>query len=132
MMVAMDNDLHEAIADRLRETIPDPVLEAIGPEGFQEALTRVCSAMETRVGERLSEGLSDAELEEFSDLADSVADEEVTAWLQLHRPDYEDVIMDVIVELIDEVALQLTRAFVTYSAGTDQEPRTPDDGSQDH
>ena len=45
MMVAMDNDLHEAIADRLRETIPDPVLEAIGPEGFQYALTRVCSAM---------------------------------------------------------------------------------------
>lgn len=127
-MVAMENDLHEAIADRLRETIPDPVLEAIGPEGFQEALTRVCSAMETRVGERLSEGLSDAELEEFSDLADSVADEEVTAWLQLHHPDYEDVI----VELIDEVALQLTRAFVTYSAGTDQEPQTPDDGSQDH
>lgn len=127
-MVAMDNDLHEAIADRLRETIPDPVLEAIGPEGFQEALTRVCSAMEMRVGERLSEGLSDAELEEFSDLADSATDEEVTSWLQLHRPDYEDVI----VELIDEVALQLTRAFVTYSAGTDQEPRTPDDGSQDH
>ena len=52
--MAMDNDLHEAIADRLRETIPDPVLDAIGPEGFQEALTRVCSAMETRVGERLS------------------------------------------------------------------------------
>ena len=126
--MAMDNDLHEAIADRLRETIPDPVLEAIGPEGFQEALTRVCSAMEMRVGERLSEGLSDAELEEFSDLADSATDEEVTSWLQLHRPDYEDVI----VELIDEVALQLTRAFVTYSAGTDQEPRTPDDGSQDH
>ena len=88
--------------------------------------------MEMRVGERLSEGLSDAELEEFSDLADSATDEEVTSWLQLHRPDYEDVIMDVIVELIDEVALQLTRAFVTYSAGTDQEPRTPDDGSQDH
>ena len=122
--MAMDNDLHEAIADRLRETIPDPVLEAIGPEGFQ-----VCSAMEMRVGERLSEGLSDAELEEFSDLADSATDEEVTTWLQLHRPDYEDVIMDVIVELIDEVALQLTRAL-TYPAGTGQELRTPDDGSQ--
>ena len=40
--------------------------------------------------------------------------------------------MDVIVELIDEVALQLTRAFVTYSAGTDQEPQALDDGSQDH
>lgn len=45
--------------------------------------------LELRVGTRLSEGLSDAQLEEFESFIDR-KDEKVTAWLTANVPDYQD------------------------------------------
>ena len=45
--------------------------------------------LELRVGTRLSEGLSDAQLEEFESFIDR-KDERVTAWLASNVPQYEE------------------------------------------
>ncbi len=45
--------------------------------------------LELRVGTKLSEGLSDAQLEEFESFIDR-KDDKVTAWLAANVPQYED------------------------------------------
>ena len=44
--------------------------------------------LELRVGTKLSEGLSDAQLEEFESFIDR-KDDKVNAWISAHVPDYE-------------------------------------------
>ena len=68
--------------------------KACGLDGLSEAdkdafITDVFAELELRVGRRLSEGLSDAALDEFERLVDG--DEEYCRnWLRQHEPEYQD------------------------------------------
>lgn len=59
------------------------------PEGQRQAfLEQVYSSLEGRVGVQLSEGLTDAQLEEFEGIID--CDEvKVSQWLANHAPDFQ-------------------------------------------
>lgn len=48
--------------------------------------------LEVRIGERVADGLTNAELDEFERLIDEGDDEAVETWLVEHRPDYFDII----------------------------------------
>ena len=52
----------------------------------------VLSELELRVGQQLTDGLSNVELDEFSALVDAGDEQASTAWLAEHRPDYQDVV----------------------------------------
>lgn len=53
-----------------------------------EFITELAYELEGRVGEEISRGLSEAELEEFSRIHDGDLDSAL-AWLAEHQPDYE-------------------------------------------
>lgn len=70
------------------------------PENQRRAfLEQVYSSLEGRVGVQLSEGLSDAQLEEFEGIIDRDA-EKVRTWLAAHAPNFQQ----------DEVFVRLQQA----------------------
>lgn len=73
--------------------LDDKFLEEIGlnnlpPEQKQAFLEQVYASLEERVGARLSEGLSDAQFEEFEGIIDRDTGK-VSAWLTAHVPNFE-------------------------------------------
>ncbi|MGK2896109.1 MAG: DUF5663 domain-containing protein [Candidatus Saccharimonadales bacterium] len=70
-----DNFLKELGLDQLPDDQKQPFLQHIYGE------------LELRVGTRLSDGLSDAQLEEFEQIIDR-NQEKITVWLGQHTPDY--------------------------------------------
>ncbi len=74
--------------------LDDNFLQEIGlgdlPEEQRKAfLQHVYSQLELRVGTRLSEGLSEAQLSEFESFVDRDA-EKVRAWVAANAPDYQN------------------------------------------
>ena len=72
--------------------LDDQFLKDIGLDGLPEEqkkpfLQHIYSELELRVGTRLSDGLSDAQLEEFESIIDR-DQEKVQAWLAEHAPQY--------------------------------------------
>ena len=72
--------------------LDDKFLEDVGlaqlpPEQKQAFLEQVYSSLEERVGVRLSDGLTDAQLEEFEGIIDRKP-EKVDAWLAVYSPQY--------------------------------------------
>ena len=62
--------------------------------------------LEVRIGERISEGLSDAQLNEF-DLIDDQA--EATRWLERNRPDFRDIVNRTIREMERGIVLEASK-----------------------
>lgn len=74
--------------------LDDKFLEEVGladmPEEQKKAfLQHIYDELELRVGTRLSDGMSDAQLEEFESIIDR-KDDVITAWLTEHVPDYHN------------------------------------------
>ena len=69
---------------------------------------KVQDDMETRIGARMSEGVSEEELKIFEDLIDSdepegTNDEKIKEWLLKNRPDVQGIIAKVSQEIRDEL-----------------------------
>lgn len=62
-------------------------LDQLPDEQKQPFLQHIYSELELRVGTRLSDGLSDAQLEEFEQIIDR-NQEKIVAWLGTHAPNY--------------------------------------------
>jgi hypothetical protein len=74
--------------------LDDKFLEEVGLAGMPEDqkkafLQHTYDELELRVGTKLSDGMSDAQLEEFESIIDR-KDEVITAWLAQHVPDYHN------------------------------------------
>jgi hypothetical protein len=72
--------------------LDDQFLKDIGLDGLpddqkQPFLQHIYSELELRVGTRLSDGLSDAQLEEFEQIIDHKQDK-IMEWLSQHAPNY--------------------------------------------
>lgn len=72
--------------------LDDQFLQDIGLNGLpddqkQPFLQHIYSELELRVGTRLSDGLNDAQLEEFEEIIDRKEDK-IQAWLSAHAPNY--------------------------------------------
>lgn len=68
--------------------LKDIGLDNLPPEQKQAFLQHIYEELELRVGTRLAEGLSDAQLGEFEALIERNADK-VQQWLQQNIPDYQ-------------------------------------------
>lgn len=66
----------------------------------QRFLDYVQEELEVRIGERISEGLSEVQLNQFDLIADQA---EATKWLEVNRPDYRDIVANTIAEMKDEI-----------------------------
>jgi hypothetical protein len=74
--------------------LDDKFLADIGlndlPEEQKKAfLQHIYDELELRVGTKLSDGMSDAQLEEFESIIDR-KDDVIVAWLAQHAPDYQN------------------------------------------
>ena len=72
--------------------LDDQFLKDIGLDGLpdeqkQPFLQHIYSELELRVGTRLSDGLNDAQLEEFEEIIDRKEDK-ILSWLSAHAPTY--------------------------------------------
>ena len=68
--------------------LQDVGLAQLPADQKQAFLEQVYASLEERVGIRLSEGLSDAQLEEFEGIIDRKI-EKIDAWLAVYSPQYE-------------------------------------------
>jgi Protein of unknown function (DUF5663) len=69
--------------------LADVGLDAMPEEQKKPFLQHIYDELELRVGTRLSEGMSDAQLEEFESIIDR-KDDVVTAWLAQNAPNYHN------------------------------------------
>ncbi|MEE0888244.1 MAG: DUF5663 domain-containing protein [Candidatus Saccharimonadaceae bacterium] len=66
----------------------------------QRFLDYVQEELEVRIGERISEGLSEVQLNQFDLITDQA---EATKWLEANRPDYRNIVASTIAEMKDEI-----------------------------
>jgi len=74
--------------------LDDKFLEDVGLSGMPEEqkkpfLQHIYDELELRVGTKLSEGMSDGQLEEFESIIDR-KDDVITEWLSKYAPDYHN------------------------------------------
>ncbi len=66
-------------------------------------LAHIYETLELRVGMKLAENMSDAQLDEFEKLADANDEAASLKWLETNVPDYKDVVMSELEKLKSEV-----------------------------
>ncbi len=75
-------------------------LSAMPAEQKQSFLDYVKREVEIMIGQRISKGLSETQLNEF----DQITDPEASAkWLEINRPDYREIVVRTINEIKDEI-----------------------------
>ena len=71
------------------------------PENQKQAfLQYVQEELEVRIGERISKGLTEVQLNEFDMITDQT---EATKWLEKNRPDYREIVTRTITEMKEEI-----------------------------
>lgn len=81
-------------------------LSAMPEEQKQEFLAYIQEELEIRIGERISKGLTAAQLAEFDALTDH---DEIGRWLQANRPDYREIVTRTIAEMKEEIRANRSR-----------------------
>ena len=75
-------------------------LAAMPEEQKKDFLAYIQEELEIRIGERISKGLSETQLNEFDMLTDQM---EMAKWLEKNRPDYREIVARTIAEMKDEI-----------------------------
>lgn len=75
-------------------------LSAMPEDQKQAFLDYVQEELEVRIGERISKGLTEVQLNEFDMITDQA---EATKWLEVNRPDYREIVNRTIKEMKDEI-----------------------------
>ena len=76
-------------------------LSAMPEDKKQDFLNYIQEELEVRIGERISKGLTEAQLQEFDSL---LGTEEASKWLEKNRPDYREIVNRCIAEMKDAIA----------------------------
>lgn len=84
-------------------------LSAMPEDQKQQFIDYVREELEIRIGERISKGMTEAQLSEF----DAITDPAVAAdWLEKNRPDYREIVNRTIEELKAEIRANRARLIV--------------------
>ena len=75
-------------------------LSAMPEDEKQKFLAYIQEELEVRIGERISQGLTEVQLNEFDMIEDQA---EATKWLEQNRPDYRDIVTQTIEEMKAEI-----------------------------
>lgn len=75
-------------------------LQAMPEDQKQAFLDYVQEELEVRIGERISKGLTEAQLNEFDMITDPAA---AAKWLEKNRPDYREIVNRTINEMKTEI-----------------------------
>jgi hypothetical protein len=86
--------------------LADMGLSAMPEDQKRDFLAYVQEELEVRIGERISRGLSPAQLNEFDAITDPT---EAAKWLEINRPDYREIVSRTIAEMKDEIRANRNR-----------------------
>ena len=75
-------------------------LSAMPEDQKQKFLAYIQEELEVRIGERISRGLTEVQLNQFDMIEDP---KEAAAWLKQNRPDYHEIVVNTIAEMKDEI-----------------------------
>lgn len=75
-------------------------LQAMPEDQKQAFLDYVQEELEVRIGERISKGLTEVQLNEFDQITDPL---EAAKWLEKNRPDYREIVTRTIEEMKQEI-----------------------------
>lgn len=75
-------------------------LSAMPEDQKQAFLNYVQEELEIRIGERISKGLTETQLNEFDMITDPA---EAAKWLENNRPDYREIVTRTINEMKEEI-----------------------------
>ena len=75
-------------------------LSAMPEDQKQQFLDYVQEELEVRIGERISKGLTEIQLNEFDMITDQI---EAAKWLEKNRPDYREIVNRTIEEMKAEI-----------------------------
>ena len=75
-------------------------LSAMPEEEKQKFLDYLQEELEIRIGERISRGLTEVQLNQFDMITDQ---REATKWLEINRPDYREIVNRTIEEMKVEI-----------------------------
>lgn len=80
-------------------------LGAASDDKKQAFLGQVLETLELRVGNRLSENLTDEQLDDFERVVGQAEDsgEAAEQWLKMNNPDYEAIVQEELLKLKDEL-----------------------------
>ena len=81
-------------------------LSAMPEDQKQAFLNYVQEELEVRIGERISKGLTDVQLNEFDLITDPA---EAAKWLEINRPDYREIVTRTIEEMKAEIRANRSR-----------------------
>lgn len=76
-------------------------LSAMPADKKQEFLNYIQEELEVRIGERISKGLTEEQLQEFDSI---IGTDEAAKWLEKNRPDYREIVNRSIQEMKDAIA----------------------------
>ena len=75
-------------------------LSAMPADKKQDFLNYIQDELEVRIGKRISEGLTEAQLQEFDNLTEAA---DIAAWLEKNRPDYHEIVDRCIEEMKEAI-----------------------------
>lgn len=75
-------------------------LSAMPEDKKQDFLNYIQEELEVRIGERISKGLTDEQLQEFDSL---IGTDKAAEWLEKNRPDYREIVNRCIAEMKDAI-----------------------------
>lgn len=81
-------------------------LQAMPEDQKQKFLDYVQEELEVRIGERISRGLTQVQLNEFDMITDQA---EAAKWLEKNRPDYREIVNRTINEMKEEIRANRTK-----------------------
>ena len=81
-------------------------LQAMPEDQKQKFLDYIQEELEVRIGERISKGLTEVQLNEFDMITDPL---EAAKWLEKNRPDYREIVSRTIEEMKEEIRANRAR-----------------------
>ena len=81
-------------------------LQAMPEDQKQKFLDYVQEELEVRIGERISKGLTEVQLNEFDMITNPL---EAAKWLEKNRPDYREIVSRTIEEMKEEIRANRAR-----------------------
>jgi predicted RNA-binding Zn ribbon-like protein len=102
-------------------------LKTLAPEDKKKMLAHIYETLEMRVGMRLAEQMSDAQLDEFEQFINRNDEAGALHWLESNFPNYKDVVADEFEKLKAEVK-QVSPEIIASSKDNPEAPSQDDYG----
>src|ERR1700704_1840361 len=105
-------------------------LGSLPPAEKNKMLAHIYETLELRVGMRLAEKMTDAQLDEFEGFIDRNDEAGALKWLETNFPDYKQVVADELEKLKGEIKAQAPQIMQATMAEAGNQPNPPTTDNQ--